>query len=201
MRGWAEIAAVVATGVVHLLVSEVLQLQGPFIAAALAGWGGYAYVRVRRRLAQWAEWGFRSTHLKVVCLASAAFAVPAAIAMAAVAHARNALPLPGHVVWLFLLYPLWGLVQQYLVLALVARNLLAGGLPKPAIVLVSGVLFGVVHLPDLQLSSATLLVGLVFAPIYLRWRNLWPLGVLHGWLGVLFYYWILGRDPWLELMG
>ena len=47
-----------------------------------------------------------------------------------------------------------------------ARNLLAAGLPKPAIVLVSGVLFGVVHLP-----------------------------------GALFYYWVVGRDPWLELMG
>jgi hypothetical protein len=37
--------------------------------------------------------------------------------------------------------------------------------------------------------------------IFLRWRNVWPLGICHGWLGVLFYFWVLGRDPWLEILG
>ena len=50
----------------------------------------------------------------------------------------------------------------------------------------------------LKLVAATGLLGAVFALIYMRWRNLWPLGLYHGWLGVFYYYWILGRDPWAE---
>jgi len=38
-------------------------------------------------------------------------------------------------------------------------------------------------------------------PLYFRYRNLWPLGVLHGWLGAFFYLWVLGRDMWVENFG
>ena len=44
-------------------------------------------------------------------------------------------------------------------------------------------------------------LGLLFTPLYLHRQSLLPLGVAHGWLGVLAYYWLLGRDPWLELLG
>ncbi len=65
----------------------------------------------------------------------------------------------------------------------------------------ASVLFGAVHLPELRLVAATSLLGLVFTLIYLRWHNLWPLGVYHGWLGVFFCYWVLVRDPWRETLG
>ena len=52
-----------------------------------------------------------------------------------------------------------------------------------------------------MLVLATALLGLVFTPIYLRWRNLWPLGLYHGWLGALCYFWVIGRDPLLEILG
>jgi hypothetical protein len=48
---------------------------------------------------------------------------------------------------------------------------------------------------------ATFGLGLVYIPLYLRYRNLWPLGFYHGWLGTLFYLWVLGRDPWVETFG
>jgi len=65
----------------------------------------------------------------------------------------------------------------------------------------AGILFGLVHLPHVQLAVATAALGAVFTLIFVRWRNVWPLGVCHGWLGVFFYYWVLGRDPWLEITG
>jgi len=39
------------------------------------------------------------------------------------------------------------------------------------------------------------------AVMLVRWRSVWALGVCHGLLGVFFYYWVLGRDPWLEILG
>jgi len=38
-------------------------------------------------------------------------------------------------------------------------------------------------------------------PLFLKYRNLWALGLFHGWLAAVFYFLALGRDPWLELIG
>lgn len=34
--------------------------------------------------------------------------------------------------------------------------------------------------------------------LVLRWQMLSLLVLYHGWLGVFYYYWVLGRDPWTE---
>jgi membrane protease YdiL (CAAX protease family) len=101
---------------------------------------------------------------------------------------------------LAVLYPAWGLVQQVLVQGMVVRNL-EGALSPPAIAVAAGLLFGAVHLPHVALAAATALLGAVFTLIFLRSRNVWPLGLCHGWLGVLFYAWVLARDPWREIVG
>jgi membrane protease YdiL (CAAX protease family) len=95
----------------------------------------------------------------------------------------------------------WGLVQQFLVQAMVARNLLAWTTRRSVATLVAAALFAAVHWPDGVLMGATCLLGLAFTPMYLAFRNLWPLGLYHGWLGALTYFWVLGRDPWREAFG
>jgi uncharacterized protein len=37
--------------------------------------------------------------------------------------------------------------------------------------------------------------------IQLKERNIYVLGLFHGWLGGFFYYMVLGRDPFLEVFG
>ena len=44
-------------------------------------------------------------------------------------------------------------------------------------------------------------MGAAYAALYQRHRNLWPLGLYHGVLGAEFYVWVLGRNPWQELLG
>jgi membrane protease YdiL (CAAX protease family) len=75
---------------------------------------------------------------------------------------------------------------------------LAQRLPTWVVVAIAAALFGAIHLPDLPLTAATTALGAILTPIYLRWRNVWPLGVGHGLLGALFYVEVLGRDPWAE---
>ncbi len=74
-------------------------------------------------------------------------------------------------------------------------NLHLAGLPTAAVIAVTTVLFAVVHLPFVELTLATTVLGGVFTAIYLKWRNLWPLGLWHGWLAALFYLWFLRLDP------
>jgi hypothetical protein len=37
--------------------------------------------------------------------------------------------------------------------------------------------------------------------VILRIRNVFVLGIFHGWLGALFFYTVAGRDPFLEVFG
>jgi len=48
-------------------------------------------------------------------------------------------------------------------------------------------------------TGGTFVLGLIYTPLYLQFHQLYPLGLLHGWLGVFFYFWVLRKDPWSEM--
>jgi hypothetical protein len=196
-----EVVAVLGTGTLHLVFEEVLNQKAGFLAFAGVGWTVYAVTAVRKDPRILGEWGFSSRGLRESSRAATIVFGIAAAGIAAVAFVRNTFLLTPHLFPILLLYPVWGLVQQFLIQAMVARNIaMLFARPHP-VVPVAAVLFAAVHWPDPVLMGATFLLGLAFTPIYLRHRNLWPLGILHGWLGAFVYYWILGRDSWLELLG
>ena len=47
----------------------------------------------------------------------------------------------------------------------------------------------------------TFLLALFYGMVYLKTRNVWVMGILHGWLGALFFYTVVGRDPFAEVFG
>jgi hypothetical protein len=99
--------------------------------------------------------------------------------------------------WLsLLLYPLWGLVQQWLVQALFVDGVRAlTGARWPWLLVLGAVGFGAIHLAHPPLVVATGLMGATYVALFQRWRNLWPLAVCHGSLGSLFYPWVLDLNP------
>lgn len=200
---WLEVAAVLATGVLHL-VFQSLEAKGVFIALACISWISYVGWRVRQDSSRWVKWGFQTRNL------SSAFVWPTAVfvfgvsLMAWYGLAQGRVLGQGHILVLLLLYPLWGILQQFLVQALVVANLMTL-FPKQGwmVAMPVGVaLFSLVHYPDgWLLMLATGAMACFFIPCYLRDRNLWPLGLYHGWLGTFFYLWVLGKDPWIEVFG
>ncbi len=200
-RAHAELLAVVATGAVHLVFEEVLGQKAAFIAVAAVGWAAYIAWSVRRDRAILDEWGLGRRGLGDTARAAALVFVAGTIALGGTSIALGHFGVHWHMLPLLALYPVWGVVQQFVVQALLARNLERCGAPPVATTVVTALLFGIVHWPDRFLMAATAVLALLFTPIWLRHRNVWPLGVVHGWLGVLAYYWLLGRDPWSELFG
>jgi len=96
-------------------------------------------------------------------------------------------PLQGAVLS-FLMYCLWGLFQQYILNGYFV-NRLSDFLPGHlhAIPLLAAALFSLAHLPNWFLMIATAAGGYVCARIYLRYRNLYFLGIAHGVVGFLLY--------------
>jgi len=203
-RSLVETGSVIVTGILHLILVGVLNAKGVFIAVALIGWSGYIAMRVRNDRLLLKVWGFRCHNIRSTFIISSFATAIGILAMAVIALTQGSLSFHWHMLPLLLLYPIWGVIQQFLVQALVAGNLSrSSGMIGSAwfVTIVSAGLFALVHLPDLRLAIGTFCLGLVFTPIYLRWRNLWPLGIYHGWLGVFAYFWVLHRDPWLEVFG
>ena len=84
----------------------------------------------------------------------------------------------------FLRYPLWSLVQQWLLIAAIAprvRVLLPG---LPAASFACGLLFALMHAPNFALMTATFVGGSAWAWLGYRHRALLPLAASHAVLGL-----------------
>jgi membrane protease YdiL (CAAX protease family) len=55
---------------------------------------------------------------------------------------------------------------------------------EPAAITLAGALFAAAHLPNLVLTVATLVWGIVSCALFRRYRNLWMLGLAQGLLGL-----------------
>lgn len=195
-RAVGELGAMLATVALFLVFENVLHLKLHFLIPCAALWSGYILHRLAKERGLAAEWGLRFDNLKSAAPPILGVFVLGVAGMAA--FGRRPIP-PGAWV-LFLVYPVWSFVQQFVLQALVASNLERLGLARIAVVPVAAALFGLAHLPDWPLAAVCAAAGLAWTAIYLQWRHLPILALSHAWLGTLAYYWLLGRDPWGEFL-
>src|SRR5215472_9577453 len=134
-RAVLEVVAVLATGGLHLACTEVFHSNGTFILVALVAWGTYAAICVRSNKGVLTGWGFSKDKLGRASAASSIVAVLAIFGMGVFAFRRGYLSFHLHMIPLLLLYPVWGITQQFLILGIATRNLvrLAGALRSPVI--------------------------------------------------------------------
>src|SRR4051812_2615183 len=78
----------------------------------------------------------------------------------------------------------WGTFQQYMLNGYFLKRLTVAMPGRPA-ALASAVLFSGAHLPNWFLMIVTLVTGYICARIYLRYRNLYFLGIAHATVGFL----------------
>jgi Type II CAAX prenyl endopeptidase Rce1-like len=83
-------------------------------------------------------------------------------------------------------YVLWTIYQQFLLQDYFMDRLLRLVSTESAAVTLAGTLFAAAHLPNLVLTAATLVWGIVSCALFRRYRNLWALGLAQGLLGLCF---------------
>jgi len=83
-------------------------------------------------------------------------------------------------------YVLWTIYQQFLLQDFVMDRLLRLVSSEVAAVALAGTLFAAAHLPNLVLTAATLVWGVVSCALFRRYQNLWALGLAQGLLGLCF---------------
>jgi uncharacterized protein len=201
-RRWLEITAVLATGLLKYVLMDWLNFRAFYIAAACIFWSVYIYKRYRENKFILQQWGFRKDHFSQTFLFLLPFALIMVVAIIWYGISYNAIFLNWHVIPVFVFYPAWGIIQQFLMVALVAGNLQeikAIKLRKSQIFLLTSLVFAWVHYPSLPLMVFTFFMEMVFLTAWFKWRNLWALGLCHGWVASLLLFFVLGRDLWNEL--
>jgi len=81
-------------------------------------------------------------------------------------------------------YLLWAFEQQFILQDYFLLRLVRILPNESAAAIAAAVLFSTAHLPNLVLTMATLVWGIVACTLFLRYRNLYPLGLVHGILGL-----------------
>ena len=198
-----EIVAVLATGIGKLIFFNWLHLQFWFIMLASIFWIGYILYRVRsnKSIVNW--WGFRKEGLRNSLRMIAPLAVIALTLFILYGLRSGKMILNWHIIPSLILYPLWGIIQQFLIMALLAGNLDTlknESVPRYLTILMTAFVFGIVHFPYYLLIVGTFLLAIIYALVFLKHRNLWVLGLFHGWLGSFFYFFVLGRDAWMTFV-
>ncbi|RDI99507.1 hypothetical protein DVT68_01210 [Dyella solisilvae] len=169
---WVEVAAIAAGPL--WLIAGLRWSETPSIPGIVAFTSALVY-------AGWSEWKRRPVAWRWVARGWSdwlwAF-VPLPVAITLVlldGHGLTALPLL-HVAAYFG----WALLQQWAMLAIVMGRLQHTGLPRPAIVLVTATLFGLLHTPNGSLMQLCLVAELWWAWRFLKAPRLLPIAVAHA---------------------
>ncbi len=166
-----EAAAVVVTGAAHLVLTTWLNKQMAFTIAAILFWLVFVGVRVHRDRSVLRRWGFRKEGFWRSVRMLLPFGVVAIIATVGYGLLAGTLLFTWRFFLLLVLYPAWGLVQQFLVVGLLAGNLRKGGRLSPWVIIVAiSLLFAAIHLPSIPLVVAAGLMVAVTVPVYFERR-------------------------------
>jgi hypothetical protein len=198
-----EVLAVLITGIGKYVFVDILALKFWYITIAAICWLLYILIRLFRNRALRAYWGFQKRNFKKLFFLLFPVVLFCVGGFIVYGFYRETLTFNWHIFPVLLLYPIWGTLQQFLMVSLVASNLRDYQkitVSPLAIIIITSILFSLVHLPSLPLVGATLFLGIVYTALFLRYQNVWVLGIYHGWLGGCFYFFVLDRDPWQEIM-
>jgi len=199
-----EFAAVGVTVIGKYIFMDLLDWRLAFILTATVFWVGYLIFQSKRNPESIKRWGFRTDNFRKVLQMILPFGIICLISFIGIGLYQNTINLTWHIIPILLLYPIWGVIQQFLLIALTAGNLQDLNHPKLSkgiIITIVAFLFGLIHYPIVWLMIGCFIIALVYGLIYLKQRNVYVLGIFHGWLGGLFFYTVVDKDPFIDVFG
>lgn len=179
-----------------------LGMRAFYIAGICLFWCWYVYYRYTKDKSIIQYWGFKTENLGKSLQMLLPFLLTGIFFMGMVAWRKQISLWNPHMLPVMVLYPLWGTVQQFMLTGIVAETL---GHTKPllgrkwSVIVLTSCLFGMIHYPQAVLMVFTFFMEILFLLVFLRWRNIWAIGIAHGLLATFLLYYVMNRDLWIEL--
>ncbi|MBI9065236.1 MAG: CPBP family intramembrane metalloprotease [Marinilabiliaceae bacterium] len=196
-----ELVALASTAALKFILMDWLQWRSVFIAGACLFW--LVYILLQNRSTNKLHlWGFKSSGFKQTLLFLAPIVLLCIVVSMLYASFRNKLYFTWHLLPILILYPLWGIIQQFLMLGIISQNLhtlFNKHVNRYVVILLVSTLFSLIHYPDYFLMLFSFLLEIVFISVYFKWKNLWAIGITHGWIATFILFYVSDRHLWLEL--
>ncbi len=199
---YGELIAIIAAGGLHVAAEVAVSSTAArlFNVGVAIVFLSYVTWRASRTSQVVRIWGMQFGAFWPALKLQLVFGVPAMAILVAWGIHSNLFP-PPRTFWLaVVLYPVWGIAQQFALQNLLARNLRTLVRPRVVRALLAAGLFGLAHVPLIPIVVLTLVGGFFLTWIYEHRPNLWAAGCVHGVLGAMAFYFVLGKDPGARLL-
>ena len=192
-----ELGCALLTGILFILIGYKYRKE--YIIYFVLFWSVYILCK-RDKLS---EWGLDTKNLRTSFLVSTKYFVVILIGIVLYLKITNngyIIINQNFMITLFL-YLLWGILQQFIIQSMIIRNIKdIFNIDKILLLILSAVLFSIVHINNKTLLILTFFIGLIWTHIYLEHKNIIPIGIYHGILGTIYYYWIIKKDILKEVL-
>jgi len=186
------------------VVIDFLDAKFWFILLAGTFWISYIFTRIYKNHSVIKEWGLSLNGFKQTLKVISIPALVVTIFSIWYGLDQGVLIFNWHIIPVMILYPFWGIIQQLLIISLFGGNIYYlenTKINKLTIISLTSILFSLVHYPSVPLMIVTFFLAVCYCLVFFRFRNILVLGLFHGWLACIFYFFVMGRDPWLEFIG
>ena len=199
---YGELIAIVLIGLGHVIIEVAFTLEAAKFYNVAVSIAAISYViwRVRRSPNAPRIWGFRTDNIAPATRSQLPFLAISIVGLIVFAVVTGSSGLPKTFWFTIMLYPIWGIVQQFALQNFIANNL-KSAIPGPALLsLVAASIFAISHYPRLELVALSFVGGFFFTLAYRSHPNLWVVGAVHGILGSMVFYLVMGQDPGAEII-
>lgn len=198
-----EISGIAGTAALKWIMMDWLNMQAFYIVGVCLFWIVYIIYRTANNNHILERWGFKFEYFSQTLVFMIPFMVLCLVSSFLLGQFNSSVDLLNwRVLPVLFLYPLWGVFQQYIMLVLIAQNLIQLeriSFKRYQVILITSLLFSLIHYPSFFLMAFTFFMEVIFLIAWFKWRNLLALGLTHGFIATFLLFYILERDLWLEL--